>query len=142
MRQSPDNCRRLHRGFTLVEVIVVVIVIGILASIAMPKYLRTVERSRCAEARKALGVIRDMELVYFVENNLYTGNMADLNLTYPAACNADYYFRYSIPVGNAAGFTARADRCTASGKDPQGPAAGYNLMINQAGTMSGTPAYL
>ena len=45
-------------GFTLLEIIIVIIIVGILASLAMPKFFKTVEYSRSAEALTNLGAIR------------------------------------------------------------------------------------
>ncbi len=47
------------KGFSLVELIAVCLMIGILASVAMPKYRRSVERARVAEARSLLRSIYD-----------------------------------------------------------------------------------
>jgi type IV pilus assembly protein PilA len=128
-------------GFTLIEITLVIVVLGILASLAIPRYLIAVERGRAAEAHKALGVIRDMELVYFVENNFYTDIIAELGLSYPTGCDPNYYFMYEI-AGVPGTFTVTATRCEAGGKTPQGPIGGYVVTIDPNGNVGGTPEYL
>ena len=58
----------MKKAFTLVELIIVVIIIGILASIAIPQFNKTMERSRIAEASAVLGAIRGAQLRYKLEN--------------------------------------------------------------------------
>ncbi len=59
-----------RRGFSLAEVIVVVIVIAILASIAYPKYTKTMEIQRGREAKVALGLIVEAEKFYSMQTGL------------------------------------------------------------------------
>lgn len=59
------------KGFTLIELIIVVIVIGILATVAVPQYLRAVERAKGGKARHALGVIAQAEKMYRADNDTY-----------------------------------------------------------------------
>lgn len=68
-----------RRGFTLLELLMVVIIIAILASVALPQYLRTTERARTGEALNILGAIRESEM-RFKALNPATSFTDDLNL--------------------------------------------------------------
>ncbi|MGD0337124.1 MAG: prepilin-type N-terminal cleavage/methylation domain-containing protein [Candidatus Omnitrophota bacterium] len=70
------------KGFTLLELMVVVIVIGILAMVALPRFVRVVERAKSAEGRLLLDVIRLSQLRYYAEHDRYTGAITDLDLAY------------------------------------------------------------
>ncbi len=53
-----------QKGFTLIEVLVVVIIVAILAAIAVPIYLRYVEKARSSEPQAAISAIRNAYSVY------------------------------------------------------------------------------
>jgi len=59
---------RNNKGFTLVEILVVVIIVAILAAIAVPIYMRYVEKARSTEAQSALSAIRT---AYRVQRQTY-----------------------------------------------------------------------
>ena len=63
-------------GFTLLEMIVVVAIIGVLAAVAIPVYRGYLIRSRASEAYTILQGIRDREEAYFSEYKRYTDNLA------------------------------------------------------------------
>ena len=69
--------RRSHlsgnKGFTLLEIIIVLIIISILASIALPKYFKTVEFARGFEALVALGNLRFSMYRYYAPQLTYIG---------------------------------------------------------------------
>lgn len=61
-----------EKGFTLIELMVVVVILGILAAIAIPFYNNYVYRSRTAEATVNISGIRTLEESWFAENNRYS----------------------------------------------------------------------
>ena len=61
------NEQRCKKGFTLIEMLVVVLIIGILASIALPQYKRAVEKSKASEALIILKSLRDQQAMCYLE---------------------------------------------------------------------------
>ncbi len=69
------------RGFTLVELMIVVAVLGILMIVAIPMYRNFQKKAKQAEARSNLGGIRTAMIAYYAENNTYlVGNIGSLVL--------------------------------------------------------------
>jgi prepilin-type N-terminal cleavage/methylation domain-containing protein len=102
------------KGFTLLELIVIVIIIAILATFGFTQYTKVVEKGRTAEAKAILGQIRSAETSYWQQFGSYTAVLANLNIGARSACNdRQHYFRYSL---NAT--TAIARRCTTATSNP------------------------
>lgn len=111
--------QQLHseRGFTLLELLMVVIIIAILASIALPQYLRTAERSRASEALQMLGAMRGAQqrAKALSPTGLYA-KMADLDVTIPAA-GTNWNFTFTAdPPSAVTNDNAIATRNDGSGK--------------------------
>ena len=126
----------MKKGFTLLELVIVLIIIGVLATIAIGQYGRMVERSRGAEARSVLGDIRENAAIYYMgHGDSFTGAVAaDFglglgNLIPNTACRGSHWFVYTAPVPAAAILISTATRCTALGKDPQFATAGQTLTL-------------
>jgi type IV pilus assembly protein PilA len=95
-------CKQLkgQKGFTLIELMIVVAIIGILAAIAIPNFLSYQARSRQAEARTNLGAVFVSEVAFFGENNLYS-SFGQIGYTLAGITNR-YTYRSPAIAGNAA----------------------------------------
>lgn len=110
------------KGFTLIELIFVVVIIGILAGLALPRFSHTIEKSRSAEAIHILETLRNAQEVYNLENTGYTADPDALDVTIPASRN------FEAPAVSDTPDPLASIRRNASGYD-------YTLTIDIDGTV-------
>ncbi|EIJ33726.1 type IV pilin protein [Thiothrix nivea] len=102
-------------GFTLIELMITVAIIGILAAIAYPSYTAQVQKSRRADAQVALLEMTQRQERYFLQGNVYSyakgvGSNAG-ELGYGANSPENFYTLAIAATPNGCGGTA-ASRCT------------------------------
>ncbi len=150
MTPSFPVLRSEARGFTLIELMIVVAIIGILAAIAFPAYNQSVRKSRRSDAKAALLDLAQREERYLSTANQYTtsapllgyGSSATVTQTNPmnvSSGSASYYALY-VNVTSAPLFTATAQRQGAQASDTCG-----DYTLDSTGTQgvsggTGTPA--
>jgi type IV pilus assembly protein PilE len=93
------------------ELMIVVVIIGVLATIAYPNYREFVARAKRTEARAALLKIATNQEKYYLQNNVFTKNLTELGLgTDPDTYTTDSgTFSVKIVSADASNFTAEAD---------------------------------
>ena len=69
-----------RKGFTLVELAVVVVIIGVLAAFAVPRFLASVERSKAAEAFNFLASVQAAQERFHARQGTYGDEMTDLDI--------------------------------------------------------------
>lgn len=101
---------KMKKGFTLIELITVVIIIAIMAALALPQYTRFMERGHGSTAKNALNMIRKAEATYFTLQSQYTANFTALAVEVPEVSRVNSTeWGYTITTDNAT-FTAAARR--------------------------------
>ena len=70
-----------NKGFTLLELVVVILIVGVLATLGFTQYGRMVERARGAEARQNIGYMRKLAAAYRLQNGSVTNiGYSDVNV--------------------------------------------------------------
>jgi type IV pilus assembly protein PilE len=108
-----------HKGFTLLEVMIVVVIVGILAAIALPNYADYVTRSKIIEATTALSDARQRTEQIFLDTRSY----ANCQTAADAA---------QLPLPKESGSSTFALTCT-----PKAAEAGYDIKATGQASMNG-----
>lgn len=122
-----------YNGFTLIELMIVVAIVGILAAIAYPNYMEYIQRSNRSEGQALLNDAAASQERFFAQNNSYITNQANvarLGLRNTSGTTvASDNGKYNLTVGTAAsdgGYTLTATQ-------QFGDAACGNLTLNAVG---------
>ena len=140
---SLPNCnrwaRRAARGFTLVELMVVIAVVAILTTIAVASYRSYVLRATRTEARMALLAIQVAQEKFFLQNNQYAQTLATAIAAPPAGLGVALaaggvtlggHYTVSFPAATANTYTVQA---VATGTQTADKAACLTFTINEQG---------
>jgi prepilin-type N-terminal cleavage/methylation domain-containing protein len=126
----------MKEGFTLLELIIVIVILGILATLGFSQYTKVVEKMRIGEAVVNIGKMRKSAIAYYLENGSFTNiTAADLGIgtDLPSSCVSTNYFYYQTDNHDANRVQLDAERCTANGKVPQYQGTSYEVYMNYYG---------
>jgi len=111
-------------GFTLIEVITTIVIVGVLASLALPRFGGAIERMRATEGVQILTALLGAQRAYEIETGAYATALADLDVEIP---HADNFSVGTITVANDPNNVAEIDRT-----------GGYTLSIDEDGEINCT----
>jgi type IV pilus assembly protein PilA len=78
-------------GFTLVELLVSIVIVGALSAIALPGFLNQAVKARGSEAKSTIGAINRAQQAYRLQYETFTGQMSNLSITLPGK-----YYAYNL----------------------------------------------
>jgi type IV pilus assembly protein PilE len=117
-----------NNGFSLIELLVVVMIVGILSAVAIPSYTNYVTRGKVAEATSTLSALRVTMEQYYQDNRSYLNAAATCGpttATWPPTAPAVKYFTYSCRNNDANSYVITATGVAAVGM------AGFVYTIDQ-----------
>jgi type IV pilus assembly protein PilE len=143
----------MKRGFTLLEILITIIIVGVLATLGLTQYNKVVERARGSEARQILGQLRGMCAAFWMETNDVSvcavadggtnGNMSVSTTDgIPSSCRASHYFKYLVTKTDVNNAVFNATRCKGSGKTPDYTGSDAPWAALNVNFTSGTASFL
>ncbi len=119
-----------QKGFTLIEVMIVVVIVAILAAVAVPSYQDSIRKTRRADAKEALTRIAALQERFFFTNNKY-GTASDLGV---GSTSQEGYYTISIYTTPGADPGCGVDPCFRAVANP--PAGGAQAADTKCGVFS------
>lgn len=115
------------QGFTLIEVMIAVVIVGILAAIAYPSYIDYIIKSGRSEGVAAVMNVTNLQEQYYLDNRAYATDMTKLGLTNPFVTEHGYY---SVASTGTSSFTITA---TAKGSQASRDSTCATITMTSAG---------
>ena len=130
MSPTTPKARRVA-GFTLIELMIAVAVVGLLLAVALPSFLDSIRKGRRSEAFSALATLQQAQERHRGNNATYAATVTALNVTTPTAPSG--YYALSIAAPTATGYELTADSTSTGANSSQrndGACAKLGVQVN------------
>jgi len=111
MKPYPTLLNKRLKAYTLTEILVVLVIIGILVLLALPNMLPVINRAKSTEATTQLKYVQTLEQSYFYEHSKYSKDLAEIGFLQDKVTgdgNGRANYRIEIVSASNTSFTARA----------------------------------
>ena len=131
--------KKINEGFTLIEILIVVVIIGILAAVAIPTYFKYVERGYASDAKVQVKNVLENAKLYYSENDEFPENVETMNAegyaNVPESTLNKWEFTLDLTYDETTGLSGQI---TAESKDEMNGGAGKILIYElSTGKFSG-----
>ena len=122
-RSAPQQARA--RGFTLIELVITIAIVGVLVAVALPTYRDHMRKSRRAEAQAYLMAVAGRQQQFLIDSRAYAANRRTINSPMPASVGAAYDVTLGVAGGPPPTFALTA-----------APKAGTDQVYERCGTLT------
>ncbi|MFH1062351.1 MAG: prepilin-type N-terminal cleavage/methylation domain-containing protein [Candidatus Omnitrophota bacterium] len=124
-----------NQAFTMIEMVVAVVIVGVLLGIGIPSYFRSAEIAKCKEAMSTLNAMASSAFAFYAENDTFAGlSVAAINIQSGVSVvnNADW--TYLVTSATSSGFTLTSTRL----RGPHQAAGNTTIILDQDYNWTGT----
>ena len=129
-KQLLQSNNRKVLGFTLIELMITVAIVGVLASVVYPSYISFITKSNRSEGQRELLRFANLQEQFFVDFRTYSDDLTTLGESTASIATEHGYYTISVTDSDAAGFTLNA---TAEGRQADNDTSCSPLTIDQVG---------
>lgn len=104
---SVQSARRRARGFTIVELVIAILVVGVLMAVALPNFLDSIRKGRRSEAMTALSAVQQAQERYRSNNASYASTLTTLGVA--GSTRPGGHYTLTLTGATASGYTVTAD---------------------------------
>jgi type IV pilus assembly protein PilE len=120
--------RHEARGFTLVELLIAVVVVGILAAVAFPSFMDSIRKGRRSDAMQALNTVQQAQERYRSDNAVFASTLAALPGP-PSATSPNGYYTIALSGADSTGYTVTASAVTGKSQAADGDCAQLRVRV-------------